>query len=168
MIVNVGYKNNLEKQTNSRTHMFVYVKKHFIEYKDYKLTSIRGKGKGGYNKKVLKMTQSAYQKLLRCTHRLRETTKANGSCFLYILHNPAFLLYGPNVYKVGFSRDPSRRKKDEKSMFLDESTIMYQKEVPSIHYEKKLHKLLAQYRVTRKREFFDCPFDVIKDTMNML
>ena len=114
------------------------------------------------------MTQSAYQKLLRCTHRLRETTKANGSCFLYILHNPAFLLYGPNVYKVGFSRDPSRRKKDEKSMFLDESTIMYQKEVPSIRYEKKLHKLLAQYRVTRKREFFDCPFDVIKDTMNML
>ena len=56
MIVNVGYKNNSEKQTNSRTHMFAYLKTHFIKDKDYMLTSIQGttKGKGEHNKQVLK------------------------------------------------------------------------------------------------------------------
>ena len=114
------------------------------------------------------MTQSAYQKLLQGTYKLRVTAKPNTPCYLYVLHNPAFQYYGPHVYKVGFSCDPSRRKNDGGAMLLEESVIVYQKEVPSRNYETKLHKILGQYRVKSTREFFDCPFDVIKMNMDSL
>ena len=114
------------------------------------------------------MTQSAYERLLQRTCRLRVDSKPDAPCFLYILHNPVFQFYGPNVYKVGYSCDPSRRKNDGGAMLLHESTIVYQKEVPLRDYETRLHKLLEQYRIKKSREFFDCPLDVIKETIDSL
>jgi hypothetical protein len=170
MIRNVGYRSSTGNKSHHRSHLFQHLKKTFIKNKDYRVSSIQttSTGRGGHNKKKLEMTQSAYQKLLQSTYKLRDTGKPNAPCFLYILHNPVFQYYGPNVYKVGFSCDPSRHKNDGSAMLLDESTILYQKQVPSKQYERKLHKLLAKNRIKKNREFFDCPFDVIKETMDSL
>ena len=162
MIRNVGYSNKGRK-SKDRCNLFGQLKKHFKKNVEYRITCV-----GTFHKYMLEMTQSAYERLLQRTCRLRVASKHNAPCFLYILHNPVFEHYGPNVYKVGYSCDPSRRKNDGAAMLLDESTIVYQKEVPSRDYETRLHKILAQHRIKKTREFFDCPFDVIKGTMDSL
>ena len=144
-------------------NLFGQLKKHLKKNVEYRITCV-----GTFHKYMLEMTQSAYERLLQRTCRLRVASKHTAPCFLYILHNPVFEHYGPNVYKVGYSCDPSRRKNDGAAMLLDESAIVYQKEVPSRDYETRLHKILAQHRIKKTREFFDCPFDVIKGTMDSL
>ena len=162
MIVDVGYSDKAHRGKN-RCNLFGQLKRHFIKDEDYRIKHV-----GTHHKYKLEMTQSAYEKLLRRTDRLRDTAKPNVPCFLYVLHNPVFTYYGPNVFKIGFSSDPSRCKNDGASMLLEESTIVYQKEVPSKGYERKLHKLLAKYRLKSTREFFDCSLDMIKDVMDTL
>ena len=162
MIRNVGYSNKGSK-SKDRFSLFRLLKKDFIKNEEYRIKNF-----GTFQKYILEMTQSAYERLLQRTCRLRVASKHNAPCFLYILHNPVFEHYGPNVYKVGYSCDPSRRKNDGAAMLLYESTIVYQKEVPSRDYETRLHKILAQHRIKKTREFFDCPFDVIKGTMDSL
>ena len=120
MIEQVGYKSSKCNKSLNRCSLFRYIKIHFKLEEDYRITQIRAErhGRGGAQyKNILEMTQTAYDELLIRTHSIR-LPKTSGLCFLYVMHNPMFLYYGPNVYKVGFSRDPSRRKNDDSTFFL--------------------------------------------------
>ena len=84
------------------------------------------------------------------------------------MHNPMYLHYGPNVYKVGYSDDVKRRQSDFKTGYLEDSTIVYYKEVSSRNYDARLRKLMKKHRMSSKREFFDCELSVIKKYINSL
>ena len=149
-------------------NLYRNLKKNFIKTQDYTLKIIRYRHSIRFCKYRLDMTQTAYDELLRLTHKLRTSKKRTGPGFVYILHNPVFQYYGPNVYKVGYSCDTMRRKSDGSSMLLEDSVILYQREVPCMRYERIAHKKLAQYRMKKTREFFDCPLDTIKKMIDEL
>ena len=154
MIKNIGFQG--KRYQKYRQSVFRHVRKQFKKNKDYRMTQV-----GGRNKMMLEMKQASYDKLLLNTHKLREAREPV-RCFVYIMHNPIFQYYGPNVYKVGYSNDPMRRKNDDSTILLEDSSIVYQREVPSKSYERKVHKLLGNYRMKKTKEFFDCPINVIK------
>ena len=148
--------------------LYKHIKKNFIKTQDYTLKIIRYRHSIQFCKYRLDMTQTAYDELLRLTHKLRTSKKPTGPGFVYILHNPVFQYYGPNVYKVGYSCDTMRRKGDGSTMLLEDSVILYQREVPCMRYERIAHKKLAQYRMKKTRELFDCPLDTIKKMIDEL
>ena len=152
MMKKIGFQGKSKQKFNLCRH----VRKQFKKNKDYRMTQV-----GGRNKMMLEMKQASYDKLLLNTHKLREAHEPV-RCFVYIMHNPIFKYYGPNVYKVGYSNDPMRRKNDDSTILLEDSIIVYQREVPSKSYERKVHKLLGNYRMKKTKEFFDCPINVIK------
>ena len=155
MMKKIGFQ-GIKKYLKHRHNLFRHIRKHFKKNKDYRLTRV-----GSYKKIMLEMKQASYDKLLLNTHKLRESHEPV-RCFVYIMHNPIFKYYGPNVYKVGYSNDPMRRKNDDSTILLEDSIIVYQREVPSKSYERKVHKLLGNYRMKKTKEFFDCPINVIK------
>ena len=79
-----------------------------------------------------------------------------------------FLHYGYNVYKIGYSTNVDRRVTDYATGYIEESQIVYSKEVVSRECETQLHKLMDTYRITPNREFFDCPLDRIKQFIETL
>ena len=164
MIKELGY---------AEKHVLIKAVKRSLKKSDFRITqlSMKGTGHGGRrHKKQIDMTQSAYEflvskaKMQRC---IREHNKT-GQHFLYIIHNPVFLHYGPNVYKVGYSTDVERRVNDSTTFLLEDSTVLYRKQVSSMKDERKLHEKLDNYRMRQNREFFDCPFDVIKEAMDSI
>ena len=154
MIEKVGFTKNKSLYRN--------LNKNFIKNQDYTFKRTKHSLKCGAHKYKLKMTQSAYDELLRLTYKLWASKKTTGPGFVYILHNPMFQYYGPNIYKVGYSCDTMRRKTDDSTMLLEDSVILYQREVPSMRYERIAHNKLAPYRMNKTRELFNCPLDTIK------
>ena len=147
MIRNVGYSNKGRK-SRDRCSLFRLLKKDFIKNEEY-----RNKKVGTFHKYILEITLSAYERPLQRTCRLRVASKLDAPCFLYILHNPVFEFYGPNVYKVGFSYDPSRHKNDCSAMLLEESTIVYQKEVPlrnNIELKRHVSSLIVHLMLLKR------------------
>ena len=51
------------------------------------------------------MTQSAYNELLCKTHELRFRKAKPEKHHLYVVHNPLFLHYSSDVYKIGYSKN---------------------------------------------------------------
>ena len=135
-------------------NLYRNLKKNFIKTQDYTLKIIRYRHSIRFCKYRLDMTQTAYDELLRLTHKLRTSKKRTGPGFVYILHNPVFQYYGPNVYKVGYSCDTMRRKSDGSSMLLEDS-------VSSVY-------ALRANSMKKTREFFDCPLDTIKKMIDEL
>ena len=103
------------------------------------------------------MTRAAYDDLLVQTRNLRTKKIKTEKHYIYVMHNPLFLQYGPNVYKIGYSKNVERRMHDYFTSYIDEPEIVYRREVVSQDCEKQLHRLMESYRVKKTREFFDCP-----------
>ena len=105
MINNIGFKNESNKKVNHRTHLFTCVKSQFVKDEESRLTVLKDHP---HNKQVLEMTKAAYDILLIKTHSLRNKKQKVKKHFIYVLHNPMCLHYGPNVCKIGYSNDVNR------------------------------------------------------------
>lgn len=91
--------------------------------------------------------------------------KVTNGGYIYVLHNPIFESYGENVYKIGCSLNPDKRKADFSTMYISESDIVYvsNKFPNKLEAERTLFKIIDKHRCTRKREFFDLELrDIIK------
>ena len=82
---------------------------------------------------------------------------------LYILFNEMFLYYGEHVYKLGECMDVNLRLKGYTTCYFTNAEIKYksQKLRNCKLAENILFILLNQYRMSTKREFFNCPIDII-------
>ena len=166
MIKNVGYKTKGRKG-HDRDNMFRYVKRTYNKDTQYKLTkSDSGDHEScGRRKLILEMTRAAYDDLLIQTHNLRTKKIKTKKHYIYVMHNPMFLQYGPNVYKIGYSKNVERRMRDYFTSYIDEPEIVYRREVTSQDSETQLHRLI---RIKKTREFFDCPLQKIIEFIEML
>ena len=169
MIKDVGYKTK-GSSGNDRTHLFSFIKRTYKKDTQYKLSTIKTTkvGSGGHTKQILEMTQVTYNDLLIKTHKLRTKKTELEKHYIYVLHNSMFLHHGPNVYKIGYSKNVERRMHDYFTSYIDEPELVYHKEVASQNCEKQLHRLMDAYRIKKTREFFDCPLQKIIEFIEML
>ena len=169
MIKNIGYKSK-GSTGNDRTNLFTFIKRTYKKDTQYKLTKVKSTEhlRGGHTKLILEMTQSAYDDLLIKTHKLRTKNTKTEKHYIYVMHNPVFLHYGPNVYKIGYSKNVERRMHDYFTSYIDEPELVYHKEVASQDCEMQLHRIMECYRVKKTREFFDCPLPKIIEFIEML
>ena len=83
--------------------------------------------------------------------------------FVYVLSNR----YMPGIYKVGFTeRSPSLRCRElsNSTSVPDEFDLVCYAEYEDAHAkEQEIHRALADARVNRNREFFDCDLKIITD-----
>ena len=163
-IKNMGY---------ARKSVLIRLIKQNINTFDFRITNVRVKrsGRGGVqNKKYITIKPSAYEylKAKAQSHLSVKEKNKNKLHFLYIIHNPMFLYYGPNVYKVGYSSDVERRVNDSPAFLLEKCTVLYTKQVSSMKDEKNVHAVLKKYRMRPDREFFDCPLDLIKQAIDSI
>ena len=171
MIKRAGYHKSNERYAHHRSNFFRNVRKHYTNNKDYRLTQqkIKGKqGSGGHNKQTLLMILAAYNDFLKRTYVLRKPKPKAVKHYIYVMHNPMFLHYGPNVYKIGYSENVERRVKDYETSFIESSTVVFSKEVPTKQCKRKLHKMMTEYRINPKREFFNCPLSRVKQLIDTL
>ena len=114
------------------------------------------------------MTQSAYDDAFLKTRELRTKKTKKVRHFIYVLHNPMFLYYGPNVYKIGYSKNIEQRLIGYTTSYPKISTIVYSKEVASQECEPRLHKIMDAFRMEPNREFFDCHLSQVKEFIESL
>lgn len=90
--------------------------------------------------------------------------------YLYVLWHPTFEHYGPNVYKLGMTNNPSRRLQGYSPGFLDAVKYLYvSKEFANCHEaEKVLFFALKKERLKSHREFFQLPLELAKTTIENL
>ena len=169
MIKDVGYKSKGGKG-NERTSLFRFIKRTYKKDTQYKFTTLKKTKhtRGGYTKLLLEMTTATYNDLLIKTRQIRTNKTEIEKHYIYVLHNPVFLHYGPNVYKIGYSKNVERRVRDYITFYIDGPEIVYRKEVTSQDCEKQLHRLMDAYRIKKTREFFDCPLPKIIEFIEML
>ena len=171
MINSFGYKSCKSNLSNNRSALFKRIKKTYTKNKEYRFKKPKytgKKGSGGHNKQTLEMTQAAYTDFVQQTYTLRKPKTKAVKHFVYVMHNPMFLHYGPNVYKIGYTENVKRCVKDYKTGYIEESTVVFSKQVPSKECERKLHKLMTMYRINPKREFFNCPLSRVKQFIDTL
>ena len=171
MINNAKYKSSKSNSNVYRSNFFRRIKRTYANNKDYKIIQQKissKKGRGGHNKQTLQMTQTAYEDFVKRTYAVRNTKAKSVKHYIYVMHNPMFLHYGPNVYKIGYSENVERRVTDFDTSFIEPSTVVFSKEVPSKKCERKLHKMMAEYRINPKREFFNCPLSRVKQLIDTL
>ena len=169
MITKMGYKNK-GNNNHDRDSLFRVIKKNYENNTDYKFSNLKRKktGSGPHNKLTLEMTQSAYEDLVLKTREVRMKKIRPQKHFIYVLHNPVFLHYGPNVYKIGYSTNVKDRLKSYSTYYIQKSRMLYSKEVTSKECEAQLHDIMAAYRVEKNREFFDCPLSQVKEFIESL
>ena len=158
MINNIGYNKSKSNKSINRSHLFRLVKKNYKKDNEYKLTFEKVNKN---NKLKLEMTQTCFDDLLRKTHDLRNKKQKTEKHYVYVLHNPMYSYYGPNVYKIGYSANIERRVTDYATSYIEESTIVYYKEVLSQECEPLVHKVMDVYRIKANCEFFDCPLEEV-------
>ena len=94
--------------------------------------------------------------------------------YLYCLYNPVFKSFGDNVYKLGRSGNLNNRLASyttyyvEPSQFIVTSEVYERKFKDCIKAERVLFYILRKYRVSNKREFFQCHIDLIKETFERM
>ena len=132
MIKNVGFKSKSGKG-NERTNLFTFIKKNYKNDTQYRFKTFKSSkiGSGGHTKLILEMTQVTYDDLLIKTHVLRVKKTATSKHYIYVLHNSMFLHHGPNVYKIGYSKNVEQRTYGYTTCYIDEPEIVYRKEVTS-------------------------------------
>lgn len=82
--------------------------------------------------------------------------------FIYILYNPMFNFYGEHIYKIGCTYDLNSRLKSYITSYIEESSFVYTKQTKDYeNVEQQIHLLLHEFRISHKREFFNCPLDQI-------
>ena len=167
----IGFKSSVSNPLANRSNLFSCVRKKFIKDEEYRIKDVKvnkhGRG-GAWYKNNFEMTKSAYTRLLQITFELRINKKKRKNHFVYVLHNPMFLHYGPHVYKIGYTRDTNARIKSFSTGYVEPSKLVYYKQVTSKQCELKLHNMMSQYRLSANREFFDCPLPSIKHFMELL
>ena len=171
MINSAEYKSSQSNSSNNRKSFFRRIKKTYVKNKEYRLTlqKVKKCSKGGaHSKNTLQMTKTAYEDFVKRTYAVRTPKPKSVKHFIYILHNPMFLHYGPNVYKIGYSENVKDRVKSYETGYVEPSTVVFSKEVPSKQCERKLHKMMAKYRINPKREFFNCPLSRVKQFIGTL
>ena len=86
---------------------------------------------------------------------------------IYCVHNNMYNYYGINVYKIGRTNDFLKREKQYTTPYIEISTVKYIVKVyDNIIAEKLIFKRLNNFRIVKNREFFNCEFDIIKQTMD--
>lgn len=82
---------------------------------------------------------------------------------LYCLHNVIFNYYGPNVFKLGCSTNVDKRVLTYITSYPDKSEIMHSSDNfdNCFDAEKILFRKLNKYRMRDRREFFQCPLEII-------
>ncbi len=85
--------------------------------------------------------------------------------YVYILYNIAFKQYGENVYKIGCTNNIEKRINSYITGYLDKSEIKYKTEKIKNYdkIEKVVHYELKEFRIKKRREFFNCSLDTIKE-----
>lgn len=82
--------------------------------------------------------------------------------FIYVMRNAQ---YERNIYKIGFTKRTSDVRANDLSRtsgILDYFAVMQDWEVTDcVAAEKEIHKRLASFRVTNRREFFKAPYQEI-------
>jgi len=88
--------------------------------------------------------------------------------YLYCLYNEMFNFYGKNVYKLGETNNIKKRLNSYTTNYIKKSEIiLLSKELPDKKLaEKILFSLLNNHRICKKREFFDCELEKIKEAIN--
>jgi len=94
--------------------------------------------------------------------------------YLYCIYNPAFKSFGDSVYKLGRSGNLDNRLSSyttyyvEPSQFIVTSETYERKFKDCIKAERVLFYILRKYRVSNKREFFQCDINLIKETFERI
>ena len=94
--------------------------------------------------------------------------------YLYCLYNPAFKSFGDNVYKLGRSGNLDNRLASYTTYYVEPSQFMLiskdydRKFKDCIKAERVLFYILRKYRVSNKREFFQCDLEIIKETFERM
>ena len=88
--------------------------------------------------------------------------------YIYCLYNEMFNFYGKNVYKLGETNNIKKRLNSYTTNYIKKSEIiLLSKELPNKKLaEKILFSLLNNHRICKKREFFDCELEKIKEAIN--
>ena len=82
--------------------------------------------------------------------------------YLYCLHNEMYNYYGKNIYKLGCTKNITKRRNGYVTSYISMPVISYSVNIKYYTIaEKILFKLLDKYRYTKNREFFDCSLDII-------
>jgi hypothetical protein len=89
---------------------------------------------------------------------------------LYVLHHPSFASYGPDVYKLGQTKNIQQRLKGYATSFVGECKFLYvtQEFQDCTQAERILFYLLRTERLASNREFFNLSFPRIKLIMQKL
>jgi len=84
---------------------------------------------------------------------------------VYCLSNRCFK---ENIYKIGFSDDPSNRAKQLFTTGVPtpfEIVFLIQGRASAYNIEQKIHEYLEDYRVSKKREFFRISLKSLKQIL---
>ena len=92
------------------------------------------------------------------------------SGYLYVMHHPSFLHYGPDVYKLGESNNPTERMKGYRTSFVGECKFLHlsNKFHDCCKAEKIMFYILRHERLAKNREFFQTSLDRVKYIINEL
>ena len=82
----------------------------------------------------------------------------NQTGYLYCIHNKVYEYYGKNVHKLGRSKNVEKRIISYITGYIDPIELKYKSPLLNYHdiAESILFNKLSKYRLSHKREFFDC------------
>ncbi len=91
----------------------------------------------------------------------------NNEGYIYCIYNEVYKMYGENVYKLGCSKNAKKRLCAYTSYYINPCVIKHESQLIKYHNiaESILFIKLQQYRVSSNREFFNCTFEIIKETI---
>lgn len=105
-------------------------------------------------------------------------TELNNEGYIYCLYNEAFEKFkndsDVNVYKLGLSRNLKKRLSTYTTYYIKPSSFMctskdYDRKFKDcVKAERVLFYILRKFRVSNKREFFQCDIKIIKDTISRI
>jgi hypothetical protein len=106
-----------------------------------------------------------------------ESVQQKTAGYIYCIYNPAFESFKTgeiDVYKLGRTGNLDNRLASYTTYYVEPSRFMVtskdynRKFKDCIKAERVLFYILRKYRVTNKREFFNCSIELIKDTFERM
>ena len=125
-----------------------------------------------FYKKYFQLTIEALNKILRRIEliersRLKKLKKEDGTGYVYILKSIGY----PGMYKIGSTYGlPEQRAEDLSGTNVpDPWTVTGKIKIKDAeYYEKQIHKILAEFRYRKGREFFKTDLSKIKDCLKQV
>ena len=119
-----------------------------------------------HKKKVIEVLERFIRKIeLIERASIKQKEKSQNLGYVYVLSNQAY----PNIYKIGSTYSLPEERAEELTgtgnlyPFKVEKTMKIK---DAEYYEKKIHSLLEDKRITKNREFFEIDLDVIEKFFN--